>query len=51
VRATARLLAGELTGNPVSCELCSGKDRQPAITIAEVDIAVCERHATEEQAA
>jgi hypothetical protein len=48
IRATARLLAGELTGNPVSCELCRGKDRRPAITILEVDVAACEQHATEE---
>jgi hypothetical protein len=38
IRATARLLAGELTGSPVSCELCH--DRRPAVTILEVDVAV-----------
>jgi hypothetical protein len=50
IRATARLLAGELTGNPVSCELCRGrgKDRQPAVTVIEVDIAACESCASEE---
>jgi hypothetical protein len=44
------LLAGELTGNPVSCELCRGKDRRPAVTVIEVDIAACESCASEEQA-
>ena len=49
IRATARLLAGELTGSPVRCELCPDKSRAAAVTILEVDVAACEPCAAEER--
>jgi hypothetical protein len=44
IRLAERLLAAELRGEPLPCELPGHEEPAPAVTIVAVDVAACEAH-------